>query len=88
MQQQPGHRQTLLFAAGEGAEAEVLRLEGEKGRRKKATPEEAARRREEAHIPEDLPFRTKPQIAGELVRDVIVTGIVGLDWITAARRAI
>jgi SRSO17 transposase len=45
--------------------------------------DEAARRREEAHIPEDLPFRTKPQIAGELVRDVVVTGVVGLDWVTA-----
>jgi SRSO17 transposase len=45
--------------------------------------DEAARRRAEAHIPDDLPFRTKPQIAGELVRDVIVTGIVGLDWVTA-----
>jgi SRSO17 transposase len=45
--------------------------------------DEAARRREEAHIPEGLPFRTKPQIAGELVRDVLVTGIVGLDRITA-----
>jgi SRSO17 transposase len=45
--------------------------------------DEAARRREEAHIPEGTPFRTKPQIAGELVRDIIVTGLVGLDWITA-----
>jgi SRSO17 transposase len=45
--------------------------------------DEAPRRRAEAHIPDDLPFRTKPQIAGELVRDVVVTGVVGLDWITA-----
>jgi len=45
--------------------------------------DEAARRREEAHIPDDLPFRTKPRIAGELVRDVLVTGVVGLDWVTA-----
>jgi len=45
--------------------------------------DEAARRREEAHIPEGTPFRTKPQIAGELVRDVVVTGVVGLDWVTA-----
>src|SRR5271157_83262 len=37
--------------------------------------EAAARRRAEAHIPEDLPFRTKPQIAAALVRDVTVTGI-------------
>ena len=45
--------------------------------------DEAARRRAEAHIPEGLPFRTKPQIAAALVRDVIVTGTVGLDWVTA-----
>jgi SRSO17 transposase len=45
--------------------------------------DEAARRRAEAHIPEDLPFRTKPQLAAALVRDVLVTGIVGLDWVTA-----
>jgi SRSO17 transposase len=45
--------------------------------------DEAARRRAEAHIPEDLPFRTKPQIAAALVRDVTVTGIVDLDWVTA-----
>jgi len=45
--------------------------------------DEAARQRAEAHIPEDLPFRTKPQIAAALVRDVTVTGIVGLDWVTA-----
>jgi SRSO17 transposase len=43
----------------------------------------AARRRAEAHIPEDLPFRTKPQIAAELVRNVIVLGTAGLDWVTA-----
>src|SRR4051794_34753312 len=43
----------------------------------------AARRRAEAHIPEDLPFRTKPQIAAALVRDVAVLGIVALDWVTA-----
>jgi SRSO17 transposase len=45
--------------------------------------DEAARRRAEAHIPEGLPFLTKPQIAAALIRDVIVTGVVGLDWITA-----
>jgi SRSO17 transposase len=45
--------------------------------------DEAPRRRAAAHIPEDLPFRTKPQIAAALVRDVAVTGIVGLDWVTA-----
>ncbi len=45
--------------------------------------EVATQRRAEAHIPEDLPFRTKPQIAAALVRDVTVLGIVGLDWVTA-----
>src|SRR4051794_10724584 len=45
--------------------------------------DEAARRRAEAHIPEDLPFRTRPQIAADLIRDVTVTGIVGLDRVTA-----
>jgi SRSO17 transposase len=45
--------------------------------------DEAPRRRAEAHIPDDLPFRTKPQIAGAMVRDVVVTGVVGLDWVTA-----
>jgi SRSO17 transposase len=46
------------------------------------TPE-ARDRRERAHIPEDLPFRTKPRIAAELVRNVAVTGTVALDWIVA-----
>ena len=44
---------------------------------------EARGRRAEAHIPEDLPFRTKPRIAAELVRNVAVLGVVTLDWITA-----
>src|SRR5207253_4401615 len=39
---------------------------------------DAARRRAQVHVPEDLPFRTKPQIAAELVRDVAVLGIVTL----------
>ncbi len=47
-----------------------------------ATPE-AQDRRERAHIPEGLPFRTKPQIAAELVRNLVVTGTVTLDWIVA-----
>jgi len=45
--------------------------------------DDAARRRAKVHIPEDLPFRTKPQIAAELVRNVAVLGAVELDWITA-----
>jgi SRSO17 transposase len=44
---------------------------------------EAARRRAKVHVPEGLPFRTKPQIAAELVRGVAVLGIVTLDWVTA-----
>src|SRR6516225_477507 len=46
------------------------------------TPE-ARDRRERAHIPEELPFRTKPQIAAELVRNVAVMGTVTLDWVVA-----
>ena len=44
---------------------------------------EAKDRRDEAHIPEDLPFRTKPRIAAELVRNVAVLGTVELDWVVA-----
>jgi SRSO17 transposase len=44
---------------------------------------EARDRRERAHIPEGVPFRTKPQIAAELVRNVAVTGTVALDWVVA-----
>ena len=44
---------------------------------------EAKDRRDQAHIPEDLPFRTKPRIAAELVRDVAVLGQVELDWVVA-----
>src|SRR5206468_12170224 len=46
------------------------------------TPE-ARDRRERAHIPEDLPFRTKPRIAAELVRNAAATGTVALDWVVA-----
>lgn len=38
-------------------------------------------RRDEAHIPEDVTFRTKPQIAAELIRNVAVLGQVELDWV-------
>ena len=44
---------------------------------------EAKDRRVKAHIPEDVPFRTKPQIAAELVRGVAVLGQVELDWVVA-----
>jgi len=40
-------------------------------------------RRDRAHIPEDVAFRTKPRIAAELVRNVAVLGQVELDWVVA-----
>ena len=46
------------------------------------TPE-AKDRWDKAHIPEGLPFRTKPQIAAELIRAVAVLGTVALDWVVA-----
>src|SRR5215472_13508415 len=45
-----------------------------------ATPE-AQRRRDAAHIPDDVAFRTKPQIAAGLIRNVAVLGQVALDWV-------
>jgi SRSO17 transposase len=47
-----------------------------------ATPE-AKDRRDRAHIPEDVTFRTKPRIAAELVRNVAVLGQVELDGVVA-----
>ena len=44
---------------------------------------QARDRRDRAHIPEGLPFRTKPRIAAELVRNVAVLGTVALDWVVA-----
>jgi SRSO17 transposase len=44
---------------------------------------EANDRRDRAHIPEDVTFRTKPRIAAELVRNVAVLGQVELDWVVA-----
>src|SRR5205823_6353928 len=44
---------------------------------------QARDRRAKAHIPEGLPFRTKPRIAAELVRHVAVLGTVALDWVVA-----
>jgi SRSO17 transposase len=43
----------------------------------------SAQRRDKAHVPEGLPFRTKPQIAAALVRNVAVLGAVALDWVVA-----
>src|SRR3954452_7912993 len=44
---------------------------------------EAKSRRPASHIPEGLPFRTKPRIAAELIRDVAVLATVKLDWVVA-----
>jgi len=40
--------------------------------------EGAAGRREAAHIPDDLAFRTKPEIAATLIRNVAALGVVAL----------
>src|ERR1700735_1283556 len=41
----------------------------------------ASGRRDEAHIPEDVAFGTKPELAAALIRNVAVLGIVALDWV-------
>src|SRR3954452_4070631 len=43
----------------------------------------AKQRRDKAHIPETVVFRTKPQIAAELIRRTTIPDVVTLDWITA-----
>src|SRR5512147_705268 len=48
-----------------------------------APTREAKDRRDLAHIPDDVRFRTKPRIAAELVRNVAVLGQVELDWVVA-----
>ena len=48
---------------------------------------EGRRRREAAHVPEGLPFRTKPQIAAELVRSVAVHD-VGAPGLGHRRRGV
>src|SRR5262249_42706222 len=40
-------------------------------------------RRAKAHIPETIPFQTKPEIAAAMVRRTEVVDQVHLDWITA-----
>src|SRR5262249_57390919 len=45
-----------------------------------ATPE-AEQRRDAAHIPEDVTFRTQPQIAAQVVRRLPVIRQVGVDWV-------
>lgn len=39
------------------------------------------RRREKTGIPKDLTFKTKPQIAGEMIRDLDRSGLFPSDWI-------
>jgi SRSO17 transposase len=48
-----------------------------------AATSEANDRRDRAHIPQGVAFRTKPRIAAELVRNVAVLGQVELDWVVA-----
>jgi SRSO17 transposase len=43
----------------------------------------ARARREKAHIPEEVAFRSKARIAAELVRGVAVLGQTHLDWVVA-----
>jgi len=45
--------------------------------------EAGRKRRAKAHIPETVGFRTKPQIATEIIQSTEVAGQVHLDWITA-----
>ena len=44
---------------------------------------EGEARRKTAHVPPGITFRTKPEIAAELVRTVAVLDMVRLDWIVA-----
>ena len=44
---------------------------------------EARDRRDRVHIPLEVGFRTKPEIAADLIRGVAALGVVGLDWVTA-----
>src|SRR5437764_598082 len=39
--------------------------------------------RDKVHIPQEVVFETKPQIAAELIRLTMALGVVVLDWITA-----
>ena len=48
-----------------------------------AATQEAKCRRDTAQIPEGVTFRTQPQIAAELVRNLAVLGQVKLDWVVA-----
>jgi SRSO17 transposase len=48
-----------------------------------APTREATDRRDRAHVPEEVAFRTKPRIAAELVRNIAVLGQIELDWVVA-----
>jgi SRSO17 transposase len=39
--------------------------------------------RDKVHIPQEVVFQTKPQIAAGLIRLTMMLGVVALDWITA-----
>jgi SRSO17 transposase len=45
--------------------------------------EEGRERRAKVHVPEDLRFRTRAQVAADLVRGVVVLGQVRLDWVVS-----
>ncbi len=40
-------------------------------------------RRKKTHVPREIEFQTKPEIAGELLRRTVAAGHVKFDWITA-----
>lgn len=40
-------------------------------------------RRKKTHVPPDVKFQTKPQIAAEMIRRALANGKVHFDWITA-----
>jgi len=40
------------------------------------------KRRQQCQIPADITFQTKPQLAGEIVRGVVRSGLFGGQWIT------
>lgn len=45
--------------------------------------DEGKERRETAHVPSGIAFRTKPQIGADLVRTLAVWDMVRLDWVVA-----
>jgi SRSO17 transposase len=45
--------------------------------------DEGKERRDAAHVPSEIAFRTKPEIGADLVRTVAVLDMVRLDWVVA-----